>query len=124
MLTRILTFLILLVLISSRPEIFDEYVRRQYVAKAPRRNPFGVEEEPAKFAEFDIFTKVCIFSYMGRRDNACFILTHETRFECYNSSRNGLWSILIVSEREWSSKKTMNRLSGYVNPLSIYMVRH
>ena len=40
------------------PEIFDEYTRRQYVAKAPERNPFGTEEEPAKFTEFDIFTKV------------------------------------------------------------------
>lgn len=40
------------------PEIFDEYTRRQYVAKAPDRNPFGVEEEPAKFADFDVFTKV------------------------------------------------------------------
>jgi len=40
------------------PEIFDEYTRRQYVAKAPERNPFGTDEEPAKFAEFDIFTKV------------------------------------------------------------------
>lgn len=40
------------------PEIFDEYTRRQYVAKAPERNPFGVEEEPAKFTEFDTFTKV------------------------------------------------------------------
>lgn len=44
------------------PEIFDEYTRRQYVAKAPERNPFGTEEEPAKFAEFDIFTKVIILS--------------------------------------------------------------
>jgi hypothetical protein len=42
----------------SSPEIFDEYTRRQYVAKAPQRNPFGIEEEPTKFAEFDIFTKV------------------------------------------------------------------
>jgi hypothetical protein len=41
-----------------RPEIFDEYTRRQYVAKAPNRNPFGVEEEPAKFDDFDVFTKV------------------------------------------------------------------
>ena len=41
-----------------RPELFDEYTRRQYVAKAPQRNPFGVEEEPAKFTEFDVFTKV------------------------------------------------------------------
>jgi len=42
----------------ERPEIFDEYTRRQYVAKAPNRNPFGVEEEPAKFDDFDVFTKV------------------------------------------------------------------
>jgi hypothetical protein len=46
----------------SSPEIFDEYTRRQYVAKAPERNPFGTEEEPAKFAEFDIFTKVILLS--------------------------------------------------------------
>jgi hypothetical protein len=44
------------------PEIFDEYTRRQYVAKAPERNPFGTEDEPAKFAEFDIFTKVRLMS--------------------------------------------------------------
>lgn len=42
----------------ARPEIFDEYTRRQFVAKAPERNPFGIEEEPAKFTEFDTFTKV------------------------------------------------------------------
>jgi hypothetical protein len=41
-----------------RPEIFDEYTRRQYVAKAPNRNPFGVKEAPAKFDDFDVFTKV------------------------------------------------------------------
>lgn len=40
------------------PEIFDEYTRRQYVAKAPERNPYGTEEEPAKFNDFDCFTKV------------------------------------------------------------------
>ncbi|QSZ29879.1 hypothetical protein DSL72_004397 [Monilinia vaccinii-corymbosi] len=39
------------------PETFDEYTRRQYVARAPERNPYGTEEEPAKFAEFDAFTK-------------------------------------------------------------------
>jgi len=38
-------------------EIFDEYTRRQYMAKAPQRNPFGTEEEPAKFMDFDSFTK-------------------------------------------------------------------
>lgn len=42
------------------------------MAKAPQRNPFGTEEEPAKFNEFDIFTKVycsevfyCIFSKLA-----------------------------------------------------------
>lgn len=43
-----------------RPEIFDEYTRRQYVAKAPQRNPFGTDEEPKKFSDFDVFTKVTI----------------------------------------------------------------
>lgn len=43
------------------PDLFDEYTRRQYVAKAPQRNPFGVEEEPANFADFDVFTKVGSF---------------------------------------------------------------
>jgi hypothetical protein len=42
----------------QRPEIFDEYTRRQYIAKAPNRNPFGVDEEPLKFNDFDVFTKV------------------------------------------------------------------
>jgi hypothetical protein len=28
------------------------------VARAPERNPYGVDEEPAKFMEFDTFTKV------------------------------------------------------------------
>jgi hypothetical protein len=46
----------------DRPELFDEYTRRQYVAKAPERNPFGTDEEPAKFADFDVFTKVGIGS--------------------------------------------------------------
>jgi hypothetical protein len=27
------------------------------MAKAPQRNPFGTEEEPAKFMDFDVFTK-------------------------------------------------------------------
>jgi hypothetical protein len=48
-----------------RPDIFDEYTRRQYVAKAPQRNPYGTEEEPKKFAEFDIFTKIRILHQLS-----------------------------------------------------------
>lgn len=47
------------------PEIFDEYTRRQYVAKAPQRNPFGVDEEPKKFAEFDVSTKIRVLQQLS-----------------------------------------------------------
>jgi hypothetical protein len=39
-------------------ELFDEYTRRQFLAKAPEKNPFGTEETPARFADFDVFKKV------------------------------------------------------------------
>ncbi|KAH8158128.1 hypothetical protein CIB48_g10117 [Xylaria polymorpha] len=39
-------------------DLFDEYTRRQYVAKAPDRNPFGTGESPAKFNGFDAVLKV------------------------------------------------------------------
>ncbi|KAL8866083.1 MAG: hypothetical protein Q9174_006503 [Haloplaca sp. 1 TL-2023] len=49
-----------------RPEIFDEYTRRQYVAKAPECNPFGIDETPNKFADFDVFTKLNILCQLSR----------------------------------------------------------
>ncbi|KAK5266492.1 hypothetical protein LTR96_008339 [Exophiala xenobiotica] len=38
--------------------IWDEYTRRQYIAKAPNLNPYGEEETPRRFRDFDIFTKI------------------------------------------------------------------
>lgn len=49
----------------TRPEIFDEYTRRQYLAKAPQRNPFGDEEEPKKFNDFDVFTKIRVLQQLS-----------------------------------------------------------
>lgn len=46
------------------PEIFDEYTRRQYMAKAPQRNPFGVEDVPVSFSEFYIFTQICVLQQL------------------------------------------------------------
>ncbi|KAF2472110.1 uncharacterized protein BDR25DRAFT_333529 [Lindgomyces ingoldianus] len=46
-------------------DIFDEYARRQYVAKAPHINPFGAEEAPNKFNEFDIFTKIRVLQQLS-----------------------------------------------------------
>lgn len=39
-------------------DLFEEYTRRQFIAKAPNKNPFGDEETPSKFADFDVFGKV------------------------------------------------------------------
>lgn len=47
-------------------DIFDEYTRRQYVAKAPHINPFGTDETPNKFADFDVFTKLRVLSQLSR----------------------------------------------------------
>ncbi|KAL8929910.1 MAG: hypothetical protein Q9208_001054 [Pyrenodesmia sp. 3 TL-2023] len=49
-----------------KPEIFDEYTRRQYVAKAPDNNPFGSEETPNEFNHFDIFTKLSVLCQLSR----------------------------------------------------------
>ncbi|KAK6067597.1 PHD-finger domain-containing protein [Seiridium cupressi] len=46
------------------PELFDEYTRRQYVAKKPSHNPFGTDEAPAKFHDFDIFTKLKVLQQL------------------------------------------------------------
>jgi hypothetical protein len=47
------------------PEIFDEYTRRQYVAKVPTRNPFGEEEEPVKFNEMSIYTRIQVLQQLS-----------------------------------------------------------
>ncbi|KAF2255696.1 hypothetical protein BU26DRAFT_498484 [Trematosphaeria pertusa] len=47
------------------PDIFDEYARRQFVAKAPSRNPFGTEETPNKFDDFDVFTKIRVLQQLS-----------------------------------------------------------
>jgi uncharacterized protein YciI len=47
------------------PQIFDEYARRQYVAKAPLRNPFGDDEEPTSFNELDIYTRIRILQQLS-----------------------------------------------------------
>ncbi|KAB8339144.1 hypothetical protein FH972_022080 [Carpinus fangiana] len=47
------------------PEIFDEYTRRQYVAKAPHRNPFGEEEMPHRFADMDIIARLDVLCQLS-----------------------------------------------------------
>ncbi|KEQ73741.1 hypothetical protein M436DRAFT_15482, partial [Aureobasidium namibiae CBS 147.97] len=46
-------------------ENYDEYTRRQYIAKAPLRNPYGTDETPNKFAEFDVFTKIRVLHQLS-----------------------------------------------------------
>ncbi|KAF2401125.1 hypothetical protein EJ06DRAFT_378388 [Trichodelitschia bisporula] len=47
------------------PAIFDEYARRQYVAKAPERNPFGEGEEPLSFQSLDIMTRIKVLHQLS-----------------------------------------------------------
>ncbi|KAK1149518.1 hypothetical protein N8T08_005067 [Aspergillus melleus] len=45
---------------------FDEYTRRQYNAKAPHiPNPFGHDEIPNKFSEFDVFLKLRVLHQLS-----------------------------------------------------------
>ncbi|OOQ82739.1 PHD finger domain protein [Penicillium brasilianum] len=47
-------------------ENFDEYTRRQYNAKAPHiPNPFGYEETPLRFLDFDVFTKLTVLHQLS-----------------------------------------------------------
>ncbi|OHE91753.1 PHD-finger domain-containing protein, partial [Colletotrichum orchidophilum] len=45
-------------------QLFDEYTRRQYLARAPEKNPFGTQEIAAKFTDFNVLTKVQILQQM------------------------------------------------------------
>ncbi|KAI8961733.1 hypothetical protein F5Y11DRAFT_325165 [Daldinia sp. FL1419] len=56
------------------PDLFDEYTRRQYVAKAPDRNPFGTAETPAKFDDFDAITKIKVLQQLTQ-----WIMLHPER---------------------------------------------
>lgn len=52
-------------LIRASPDIFGEYTRRQYLAKAPQRNPFGDDEDPVKFNDLDIFTRIKVLQQLS-----------------------------------------------------------
>ncbi|KAI9775647.1 MAG: hypothetical protein M1839_000972 [Geoglossum umbratile] len=47
-------------------DLFDEYSRRQYQARLPKHNPFGDEEAPKKFSEFDVFTKIRVLYQLSQ----------------------------------------------------------
>jgi hypothetical protein len=46
-------------------DIFDEYTRRQYEAKAPARNPFGQDETPRRFNDLDVFTRIRVLHQLS-----------------------------------------------------------
>ncbi|KAI1328293.1 hypothetical protein F5Y16DRAFT_369343 [Xylariaceae sp. FL0255] len=56
------------------PDLFDKYARRQYVAKAPDRNPFGTDEAPAKFDDFDALVKIRVLQQLTQ-----WIMLHPER---------------------------------------------
>ncbi|OAX83578.1 hypothetical protein ACJ72_02056 [Emergomyces africanus] len=46
-------------------ENFEEYTRRQYLAKSPSLNPFGDEDEPIKFNDLDIFQRLRVLHQLS-----------------------------------------------------------
>jgi DNA-directed RNA polymerase len=51
---------------DSRFDNFDEYTRRQYNAKAPHiPNPFGHDEVPNRFLDFDVFQKLRVLHQLS-----------------------------------------------------------
>ncbi|KAH0558720.1 hypothetical protein GP486_004635 [Trichoglossum hirsutum] len=52
--------------IREDPDLFDEYTRRQYQARLPKHNPFGDEEVPRKFSEFDVFSKIRVLYQLSQ----------------------------------------------------------
>ncbi|KAF5655991.1 nasopharyngeal carcinoma susceptibility-like protein [Fusarium sp. NRRL 25303] len=60
--------LALLKLVSSHRglthEIFDDQARKQFTKKSPNYNPFGSDETPLKFNDFDIFTKIKVMQQL------------------------------------------------------------
>ena len=39
-------------------ENLDEFTRKQYLKRKPNANPFGDEENPTAWDEFDVFARV------------------------------------------------------------------
>ncbi|KAM5356341.1 hypothetical protein ACJ41O_002987 [Fusarium nematophilum] len=60
--------LALLKLVSSHRglthDIFDDQARKQFLNKSPGYNPFGDDETPVKFNDFDIFTKIRVLQQL------------------------------------------------------------
>ena len=85
--------LVVLSNILDSPDLFDEYSRRQYQTRLPKHNPFGDEETPKKFSEFDVFTKVGNF-LVGSAPQCGITIdllnsTRRSRFEFSTNFRNG-----------------------------------
>ena len=43
---------------NNSDDQFDDYTRRQYLAKKPNANPFGDGEQPVRFVDLPVLTKV------------------------------------------------------------------
>jgi hypothetical protein len=90
---------------QSSPDIFDEQTRKLFQARLPAWNPFGDDEVPAKFNEFDIFTKVITVSHPSSFELGLINGNCPTRFECYNNLPNGRWFTPNASEIKWTSRR-------------------
>ncbi|UNI15282.1 hypothetical protein JDV02_001825 [Purpureocillium takamizusanense] len=45
-------------------DIFNDQMRKQYLTKSPNNNPFGDDDTPQYFADFDVFTKIKVLQQL------------------------------------------------------------
>ncbi|KAF8418026.1 hypothetical protein EV426DRAFT_539875 [Tirmania nivea] len=69
---------------------FDDYTRRQFLAKRPKANPFGDGEQPASFADLPVLTKVQVLHQLSQ-----WSLIHADRL------REKLGDITDKEQQEW-----------------------
>jgi hypothetical protein len=67
---------------ACRHDNIDGQAQKQYLARAPDRNPFGSGEHPAKFQDFDIFTKVCMLLYDNWAEGTGRRVAHDKSADC------------------------------------------
>lgn len=82
------------------PELFDEYTKRQYLAKAPQRNPFGSDEDAHKFPEFDVFTKLSVLHQLS-----VWSLWNPDRIRERMEEKDAAQTVWRIEPTGWDSKE-------------------
>ena len=106
-------------------DIFNEYTRRQYLAKAPHLNPFG---EANKFSDMDVFTKLKVLHQLSvwtfnnpdrireRMEESRDVDQAGWRIETYGHDRDGRQYYLLDDNRLYRFTEPSSRKQSVKKP--------